>query len=404
MRKKLFEDIKVLDFTWAAAGPMATKVLSDYGAEVIKIENHRHPDGTRVGGPFKDNIPGLNRSACFNQWNTSKRSILLDLSQPKGLEVAKKLAAWADIAIENFSGGTVKRMGLGYEELKKVNPGIIMLSSCMMGQTGPYAAHPGVGPLLTALSGFNHITGWPDREPLGPSGAYTDFIGPRFTLLALLSALDLRRRTGKGQYLDLSQFETSVHFMAPVLLDSIVNNRTVDRIGNRLDYAAPHGAYRCWGEDRWCVIAVFTDKDWECFCEVIGNPPWTKEPQFGTLWARKQNEDELDRLVNEWTMNYAPEQVMEMMQSAGVAAGIVQNAQDLQERDPQLKHRHLFWKLNHPEAGEYTSLRPNFLVSKSPHELQRAPLLGEHNEYVLKEILKMSDDEIADLVVDGVLD
>jgi benzylsuccinate CoA-transferase BbsF subunit len=404
MRKKLFEGIKVLDFTWAAAGPMTTKVLSDYGAEVIKIENHLHPDGTRVGGPFKDNIPGVNRSACFNQWNTGKHSILVNLIRPKGLEVAKRLVVWADVVVENFSGGTIKRMGLGYEVLKKLKPDIIMLSSCMMGQTGPYASHPGVGPLLTALSGFYNITGWPDREPIGPSGAYTDFICPRFTLLAIIAALDYRRRTGKGQYLDLSQFETSVHLMAPVLLDSIVNHRVANRMGNRSHYAAPHGAYRCRGEDRWCAIAVFTDEEWENFCKAIGNPSWTKETRFSTLRARKQNEDELDRLIDDWTNNYSAEQIMEILQSSGVAAGIVQNAEDLQERDPQLKHRHFFWKLEHPDVGEYTAPRPNFTLSKAPYELHRAPLLGEHSEHVLKEILGMTDDEIAELVIEGILD
>ncbi len=403
MRKKLFEGIKVLDFSWAAVGPITTKTLSDYGAEVIKIESTSHPDGTRVGGPFKDNIPGFNRSGCFNQWNTGKLSILLNLATPKGLQVAKRLAAWADIVIENFSGGTIERMGLGYEELRKVNPKIIMLSSCMMGQTGPYATHPGLGPLLTALSGFNHITGWPDRQPVGPSGAYTDFMGPRFAMLVILAALDYRRRTGKGQYLDLSQFEGSVHFMAPVLLDYVVNQRVVRRMGNRLSYAAPHGAYRCSGEDRWVAIAVFTDEEWESFCKVIGDPLWTKETKFSTLLARKKNEDELDRLVEEWTISRSAEEVMKLMQAAGVPAGVLQNGEDLQEHDPQLKYRHLYWSLDHPEVGKYTALRPDFVVSKSPYELKRAPLQGEHNEYVLKKILGMSDEEIAELVMEGCL-
>ncbi|MDD5044978.1 MAG: CoA transferase [Candidatus Omnitrophica bacterium] len=404
MAKQLFSGIKVLDFTWAAAGPIATKILSDYGAEVVKIESTSHPDGTRIGGPFKDNIVGFNRSGCFNQWNTGKYSILLNIRNSKGLETAKKLAAWADIVVENFSGGTITRIGLGYEELKKINPGIIMLSSCMMGQTGPYAAHPGLGPMLTALSGFNQITGWPDKLPVGPSGAYTDFIGPRFTVLAIIAALDYRRRTGKGQYLDLAQYETSVHFMAPVLLDYLVNRRVTDREGNRLSYAAPHGAYQCQGVDRWCAIAVFTDKEWNSFCKVIGNPDWTQDVKFSTLLARKENEDELDKLVNEWTMNYSAEDVMHLMQAAGVAAGVLQNGQDLQDKDPQLKHRHLYWNLKHPEVGEYHALRPDFLLSKSPYEIKRAPLQGEHNEYVLREILGMSDEEIAELVIEGALE
>jgi benzylsuccinate CoA-transferase BbsF subunit len=404
MPKKLFEGIKVVDLSWAAIGPLTTKTLSDFGAEVVKIENNHHPDGTRFSGPFRNNIPGVNLSGCFNQWNTGKRSILLNLATPRGVEVFMKLAAWTDVVVENFSGGTMKRMGLGYEELRKVNPGIIMLSSCMMGQTGPYAAQRGVGPLLTALSGFNHLTGWPDRLPVGPHGAYTDFIGARFATLAILAALDYRRRTGNGQYLDVSQLENSVHFVAPILLDYVVNKRVVSRMGNRSSYAAPHGAYRCRGEDRWCAIAVFTDEEWESFCKVIGNPAWTKETRFSTLLERKQNEDELNRLVEEWTINHLAEEVMIMMQAAGVAAGVLLNAEDLQEHDPQLKHRHLYWKLEHPDFGQYTAPRPGFLMSKSVYEMQRAPLQGEHNEYVLKGILGMSDEEIAELVIEGVLE
>ncbi len=404
MRKKLLEGIKVIDLSWAAVGPLTTKTLSDYGAEVIKIENNVHPDGTRYGGPFRDNIPGVNRSGLFNQWNTGKHSLLLNLATSKGVEVFKRLAAWTDVVMENFSGGTMKRMGLGYEVLSKINPGIIMLSSCMMGQTGPYAAQRGVGPLLRALSGFNDITGWPDRLPIGPHGAYTDFIGAHFATLSILAALDYRRRTGKGQYLDVSQFENSVHFVAPILLDYVVNKRVVSRMGNCLSYAAPHGVYRCRGEDRWCAIAVFTDEEWESFCKVIGNPAWTKETRFSTLLARKKNEDELNRLVEEWTISRLAEEVMKMMQEAGVAAGVLLNAQDLQEHDPQLRHRHLYWTLEHPEIVTYTAPRPIFMVSKAPYEMRRAPLLGEHNEYVLKGILGMSDEEVAELVIEGVID
>jgi len=403
MEKKPLEGIKVVDFTWYAAAPIATKTLADWGAEVIKIEGVSKPDGHRLLPFFKDNIPGWNRGGGFNQCNTGKLSIALNLAHPKGVELAKRFVAWADIVVESFTGGVMERMGLGYEELKKVKPDIIMLSSCMQGQTGPHATHPGFGPHLTALSGFNHIAGWPDRQPAG-LGNHTDFIAPIFNTLALLAALDYRRRTGKGQYLDLSQFENAIHLIAPLILDYIVNRRVASRMGNGSPYAAPHGAYRCRGEDRWCAIAVFTDEEWRSFCKVIGNPAWTKEPEFTTLPARKENEEKLDRLVEEWTIKYSAEEVMIMMQAAGVAAGVLETGEDLLEHDPQLRHRHFFWELDHPEVGKYYAFGPSFVLSKSRCELKRAPLLSEHNQYALKQILGMSDEEIAGLVIEGVIE
>ena len=256
-------------------------------------------------------------------------------------------------------------MGLVYEELKKVNPDIIMLSTCMQGQTGPHHTHPGFGLTLTALSGFNHITGWPDREPENLF-TYTDFIGPHFNVLAILAALDYRCRTGKGQYLDVSQYENGVHFLAPLILDYVVNGRVANRTGNRYPYAAPHGAYRCRGDDRWCTIAVFTEAEWQNFVLVIGNPAWASSPKFITLEVRKDNEDELDRLVEEWTINYTAEEVMSMMQGVGVSAGVVQTGEDLLERDPQLKHRHFFQELDHPEVGKYRAPAHPFVSTAIP--------------------------------------
>ena len=404
MPKQLLEGVKVADFCWALAGPRSIKILSDHGAEVIKIEGrNKRFDNQRVGPPFKDNIVGFNRSGKFNPYNTGKLSVALNLAHPKGVEVAKRFVAWADVVTENFAGGSMKRMGLGYEELKKVKPDIIMLSTCMQGQTGPHAILPGFGVHLAALAGFRYITGWPDREPADLE-VYTDFVSSHFAIPAILAALLYRRRTGKGQYIDMSQYESAVHFMAPLILDNVVNKRVANRMGNRYPYAAPHGAYRCRGEDRWCAIAVFTDDEWGSFCEVIGNPAWTEDPRFSTILARKENEGELDRLVDEWTVNYTAEEVMTLMQAAGVAAGVVENAEDLMEHDPQLKHRHFYWELDHPEVGKYRSPGSSFVLSKSPCELQRAPLLGEHTEYALKEILGLSVDEIAELVIDGAVE
>jgi crotonobetainyl-CoA:carnitine CoA-transferase CaiB-like acyl-CoA transferase len=403
LTKKLLEGIKVVDFSWVAMVPLTAKAFSDYGAEVIKIEGRSHPDQMRTAGPMKDGIPGLERSGWFHSYNTGKLSVALNLTHPKAVEIAKEFVARADIVMENMAGGVMKRMGLGYEALKKVKPDIIMLSSCMQGQTGPHTNHPGLGSQLSALSGFNHITGWPDGEPKA-IGIYTDSIGPHFTISTLLAAFNYRRRTGKGQYIDLSQYEGGLHFMAPLLLDYAVNQREAMRMGNRHSDAAPHGVYRCRGEDRWCAIAISTDEEWQSFGNVIGSPAWTSNPKFSTNLTRKENEDELDRLVEKWTIDCSAEEVMSLMQAAGVAAGVVETGEDLLEHDPQLKHRHFFWEQDHPEIGKYWAHRHAFVLSKSPCEVRRSPLLGEHNEYALKELLGMSDDKIAELVIEGVVE
>jgi benzylsuccinate CoA-transferase BbsF subunit len=403
MPKRALEGVRVVEFCFFAAGPIGVKTLSDHGAEVLKIESQTRPDGQRWLPPHKDNIPGLERDGGYNQLNTGKLSVSLNLTNPKGIEIAKQLIAMSDIVVENYSGGTINRMGLGYEALRKVKPDIIMLSACMQGQTGPHAAHPGYGPHLTALSGFTHIAGWPDRDGAN-LGVYTDFIAPHFIALAVLSALDYRRHTGRGQYIDMSQYEAVQHFIAPLLLDCAVNHRVANRMGNRHPHAAPHNAYPCRGEDRWCAVSVFNDEEWQSLVSVMRGPAWASDPKFATLETRKENEEELDRLIGEWTINHPAAEVMHLLQAAGVAAGVVETGQDMIERDPQFKHRRTFWELDHPEIGEYYSMGHAFVLSRSPCEVKRGPLLGEHNEYALKELLGMSDDEIADLVIEGVVE
>lgn len=394
MKKRLLEGIRVVDFTWHLTGPLTTKHLSDLGAEVIIVESRKRP-GWERGAP---------RTSSTDQFCTCKLSVTLNTRDSRGLELVKRLIAKSDIVVENFAGGAMERMGLGYEVLKEIKPDIIMLSSSMQGQTGPHYNHPGSGHKLTALAGFSNILGWPDREP-GYIAAYTDFIAPRYNIIAIMAALEYRRRTGKGQYLDVSQYEAGIQFMAPLVLDYVVNKRVVGRMGNQCPYAAPHNAYRCQGEDRWCAIAVFTDEEWESFCKVIGNPALIDDPRFATLLARKENEEELDRLVNEWTINHSAEEVMDMMQAGGVAAGVVETGEDLLDKDPQYKHRQTFREVEYPGIGKYrTHVGAHFLLSKYAYDIKRAPLLGEHNEYVLKELLGIPDDEFDKLVKEGVID
>ena len=403
MAGQALEGVNVLEIAFIGVTPMTCKLLADHGAEVVRIESSTRLDYLRTSGPYIDGIVSPEHSPQVPYLHSNKYGITLNLKNPKGVEIARKLVARADIVADGFTTGTLERMGLGYEELRKIKPDIIMFSCNTFGRTSPLSSFPSTGIQITGITGFSQITGWPDRGA-SAIGYYTDFTVPHFNLTTVLAALDYRRRTGKGQLLDLSHIETSIHFMAPVVMDYAVNNRLMQRQGNRSPSAAPHGVYRCQGDDRWCAIVVSTDEEWQSFGKVIGNPALSTNPKFSTLPARKENEEELDSLVEEWTINHSPEEVMTMMQAAGVAAGVVETGEDLLEHDTQLRHRHFFWELDHPEIGKHRARGPAFVLSKCPCEVQRAPLLGEHNEYAFKEILGMSDEEVAELVIEGVIE
>ncbi len=393
MSGKLLEGIRVIDVTVYVTGPVTTQSLADCGAEVIKIDTGSKRS---AGGPAR---AAMAMTGGYPN-STGKMSVTINFTTPRGLELAHRLIAKSDVVVENLAGGTLTRRGLGYEDLKKIKPDIIMLSTCMQGQTGPYAAHAASGHKLSALSGFNHITGWPDRGP-GWVGTYTDFVAPRYNIIAVMAALEYRRRTGKGQFLDMSQNEAGAQFMGPLVLDYVVNKRVANREGNKYLSAAPHNAYRCVGEDRWCAIAVFTDEEWQSLCGVIGSPELTNDPRFATLLARKENEEELDRLITEWTLKHTPAAVMTLMQEAGVAAGMVENVEDQMERDPHLKYRHFFWEVEEQAEGKApVSIEPDYRLSL---RIRQGPSLGEHNDYVFKDVLGMSDKEITELENEGTI-
>ena len=407
MDKKLaLEGVKVLDLGWWAVWPVSPKYLGDHGAQVVRVEFPGRLAERNVG-PHKDNIPGPNRSGYFNELNTSKYGLTLNLKNAKALEVAKKLVAWADVVGEGYMPGVVKGWGLDYEECRKIKPDIIYVSSSGYGQTGPDTRSPMYGHTVLALNGMDQFVGWPDRAPVGPYGPWTDYYVPYCIITTMVAALVRRRKTGKGMYIDASAIEAGLYgCFESALLDYLVNGREQTRVGNRNPYAAPHGAYRCQGgegvgEDRWCSIAVFTDEEWQSFCRAIGEPQWTKDSKFATLVGRKQNEDELNRLVEEWTRDFSAEEVMMLMQANGVAAGVVQNAKDLFE-DAQLKHRNHFWMLDHKELGTTAFRGAAFKLSKTPLQPRATHLVAEHNEYVIREILGMSDEEFAELVVAGI--
>jgi len=389
MRRSAFDGVKIADFSWILAGPTVSTYLAAHGATVVRVESRTELDNTRIDAPHKDGVPGVNRSGFFGYINPNKYSLTLNLNSSGGMEVARKLIAWSDVVNENFSPGRMEKWGLGYEDLKKIRPDIIMVRSSIQGQTGPWTRRRGFGILAAGQAGFSEITGWPDGEPCTSYIGYCDFIAPRFCIAALAAALAHRKRTGEGVCIDTGQIEPGLYFLAPAVLDYTVNGTLLKRQGNYSPCSAPHGVYRCQGDDRWCAISVSSDDEWKAFCGVLGNQKWTEEPRFATFLERKHNEDELNRLVEAWTSVHTAEDVMRMMQDKDVAAGVVKNMRDLVE-DPQLNERNHIWWLKHPEMGHFPHMGSTVVMSKTPAEPRMpAPCLGEHTEYVCRKLLGM---------------
>jgi len=398
--QEVLKGIKVADFTWVVVGPLTTRYLAAFGATVVKVESLQRAELLRTSRPFKDDKPGVNRSGYFSFLNANKYSMTINLNVPTGIEIAKRLVSWSDVVVENFVPGLMEKWGLGYEELREIKQDIIMLRTSNQGQTGPLARQPGLGPHLVGLSGLSHYSGWPDREPIGFGMAYTDMIAPPFAAAAIIAALEHRRRTGEGQFLDISQMETAIQFLSPQVLDYTVNNRVGGRIGNRCPYAAPHGAFPCSGENEWCAIAVLTQGQWERFGRVT-NEPWATSDKFRTLKDRKENEDELEGRISEWTTNFRGKELMHLLQDAGIPAGVVQSNKEVLD-DPQLRHRKSFWVLNHEALGAFPHLGEPLRLPLSPARAKMpAPCLGIHTELVCREMLGMSESEFDNFLIDG---
>ncbi|MDY6912656.1 MAG: CoA transferase [Chloroflexota bacterium] len=396
------EGLKVADFSWAMAAPLLSEFLAQHGAAVVRVESVGRPCIVRSAAPYKDGVAGVNRSGYFNYFNADKYGMALDLKHPQAVEVIKKLVKWSDVVIESFTPGVMESLGLGYEQLREVKPDVILFSTSIHGETGAYSSHPGAGVQIVGWAGFTNITGYTDRMPTQPFGAYTDVLAPRLGAALLLASLDRLRRTGKGEWLDLSQMEASLHFLSPYILDYVVNEREASRTGNRHAYAAPHGVYRCRGSDRWCAIAVFNNYEWQNICQVLGDTSWSKDKRFVTLLGRKKNEDELDRLIEAWTINLEAKEAMSRIQATGVAAGVVQNARNICE-DPALRMRKHHYYLEHSEMGNYPHSGALFRLSKTPGKLEKAsPRLGEHTEFVCTKLLSMTDEEFVALLAAGV--
>ncbi len=398
-----FEGLKVADFSWVGVGPITARCLADHGATVVHVESELRPDVLRGGPPFKDGEPGWNRSQFFADFNTSKLGMLLNLKDESAVEIARELIGWADVYIESFSPGVVGSLGLGYDEIKKINPDIIMISTCLMGQSGPASSMAGFGYHAGAMAGFYEVTGWPDMAPDGPWVAYTDTIAPRFLIATLISAIDHRRRTGEGQYIDAAQFEMGLHYLAPEILDYQVNDHMVSRMGNRSRYVAPHGVYPCKGEEDWCAIAIQTDEQWTSFCAVLGNPTWSEAKQYASVEGRLAAQDEIDDEIARWSRTVEREELATRLRDAGIPAGEVKRSSDLL-KDEQYAHRKFYRYYDHPEMGNVPYAGHQFSITGYESGPRfAAPVLGQHSVQVMQDLLGMSDDEIAEAFASGAI-
>ncbi len=402
----LFTGLKILEFGGGAAGPFGVRYFADHGATVVRVESRQRPDFIRLLRFTPDMPGGIDTSHMFAMVNPNKYGVALNMSHPKGPEIARRLVKWADVVAENFAPKAMAKWGLDYESLRALKPDVIMISTCLNGQTGPDRNYPGFGGQGSAISGFNHLTGWPDREPLGPYGTITDSLSPRFVALLVGSALLHRQRTGDGQYIDLSQVEGGVTCLSENVLTYAANGETLERMGNRSRHAAPHGAFRCASQsdddDRWVAIAVHDDQDWQRFRQAIGDPTWAAAPRYATTAGRLAHVDELEDHVATWTRQRSAEEAMRTLQAAGIDAGVVQNFEDL-INDPQLAHRGHFREVEHAVIGKHFCERGGTRFSATPEDIRMpAPCLGEHSEYVYRELLGMSADEHATLQADGV--
>jgi crotonobetainyl-CoA:carnitine CoA-transferase CaiB-like acyl-CoA transferase len=385
--------VKLVEFGSGAAGPIASRYFAEHGATVVRVESRSRPEFLRTMAVAARSPHGLEGSPIFGALNVGKRSLALNLKSPEGLEVARRLFHWADLVLENFAPKAMAGFGLNYEAMVREKPDLVMVSSCMNGQTGPHRNYPGFGSQGSALGGFTLLTAYPDRDPVGPYGTITDSLAPRFCAATMAAALLYHRRTGRGLHVDISQVEAAQYSLTPWLLDYAVNGHIQPALGNRSLRTAPHGAFPCAGDDRWVVIATWSDEQWARLAEVIG----LRDPALARLEARLARQDEIEAALAAWTRERPREEVVERLQAAGIEAAPIEDFDDLLH-DTQLAARAHFERLQHPVLGECVYQHNGFRLSDAPTRYQRpAPTLGEHNDEVLRDLLGYSSEEIARL-------
>lgn len=408
MDRQCLSGIRVAEFSLAAAGPVAGMFMGFFGAEVIKVETRTRLDqgrrGTRMivkseDGKLRDMsrpVSNPDASPDFNYFNLDKLSITIDMTKPQGLPLVRELAKVSDVFLSNFRPGVMNKLGLGYDELKKIRPDIIVIASSAVGASGPDWTLPGYASIFGAVGGLSHLTGYPDGAPKEMRVPMDSFTGAT-SALALLAALNHRQQSGKGQYIDVSSAEAISVLIGDALMNYAMNQRSLTRQGNRDDIMAPHGCYRCQGEDEWVTIAVGSQEEWEGLCKGMAEPDMLKDQRFADAYARWQHQDELDKIIEEWTKGRNKFEVMAILQKAGVAAVPTYNGKDLFE-DPHLKERGAFVTSDHPVLGPQIVLAPPWKLSDIPARIGRhSALLGEHNHYVICELLGLSEGTLEEL-------
>lgn len=401
------EGIRVLEFTAGMAGPWIGRFLAYCGAEVIKVESRDRPDVTRMYVPPAAPELGVQTqlSPWLTDWNAGKKFVALDLTRPEAVELCRRLVAKCDVVVENYACGVVGKLGLGYEQLRAVKRDLIMFGSCGFGDSGPWSRYVTWGPNLEAMSGLAAVSGFAGRDCTITQYAYPDAVGALHGLFAILCALDHRRRTGEGQYIDLSQYEATVSVIGHVLMERLANRREPARAGNGSRHDAPHGCYRCRGEDRWCVIAVGDNSEWGRLCDAIGQPDLKSDPRFATAADRMRHSAELDVLLAGWTSERDPYEVMTALQAAGVAAGVVQTVEDQFRRDRQLEARGFFESVPHARKGRAVATGiPVGLTATPGRTTDTGAAIGRDNAYVFGQILGMSEAEICELTGLGAIE
>ncbi|HLZ82579.1 MAG TPA: CoA transferase [Caulobacteraceae bacterium] len=396
-----FEDLKVLDLAWVVAGPALGRTLADFGATVVRVESSVRIETARLMGPYPGGQPDPQRCALYDTYNAGKLGVTLDLGHPDGRAVVRDLARWADVVVESFVPGQLERWGLSPESLRATNPGLIVVSTSLMGQTGPSSALSGYGNIGAAMAGFQSIVGREGQTPIGPYGPYTDFVGPRYGLVSLLAALDRRQLTGEGCWLDVSQAEAGIQFLSPQVADAAATGRIAAPLGNRDPQFAPHGVFACAGEDRWIAIVARDDTEWARLAALIGGE--SMDGAYATLAGRKAAEDQLEALVQAWTRARDVAEAERALQALRIAAHRAADSADV-VADPQLAYRGHFVRMPHPLGGECVIEASRLRLSETPPGCARAaPHFGRDTHTVLTDILGYADDRVAALRAAGAL-